>query len=569
MRHRQRLAVLLWCWTGLAIGQAPFTYLDRDLFVSETNALRVSVDYPSGLNNEPFWISGDIQLGTTQPATLNFQQWTTALAGNDVAVNGIENLTVASFGEEVYALGIEFHDSTDSSVNAGSTPSTFVALAIDSAGTTVGEFRFETPREIEANFIGIWSPIPFRRISLVELGDAGENEFFGAVYAGRRPPPGVHKLRAPVPQQNARFGSNLVLQDQLAIVTDATRAHWFAADSSGLWRHTGESIDPAGGGIFDLAGAPGQLIFGFGSFQGRGAIRIYERQHNNSWLPQPFLVASDGAIGDFFGQSVAISGNYAVVGAYLDDDQSDESGSAYVLERQPAGDWQEVQKITTDDAIGETRFRFGRSVAIEGPYLAIGTDTADVVYLYEHTPSGKFAFVHRLLEDDLLTGSRFGSALAFNGTTLLVGAPAEQTQTGRVFVFQRNGSGQWLQVDDFIADDAVAGSSFGFDLALDENTAVIGSVREDDGLTNSGASYLFQRSSDGSWTQSAKLLAPDRADGDFGGAGVDIDQGLVAMSARDDGDFIENSGAAYVFDLILFQDSFEFQNGKDQQQSNR
>ena len=64
----------------------------------------------------------------------------------------------------------------------------------------------------------------------------------------------------------------------------------------------------------------------------------------------PKLVASDGAAGDVFGASVAVSGAVAVVGAYWDDDAGDKSGSAYVFEQQQDGSWLEAHKLVASDA---------------------------------------------------------------------------------------------------------------------------------------------------------------------------------------------------------------------------
>ncbi|MEA1966066.1 MAG: FG-GAP repeat protein, partial [Euryarchaeota archaeon] len=81
------------------------------------------------------------------------------------------------------------------------------------------------------------------------------------------------------------------------------------------------------------------------------------------------LTASDGAAGDFFGYSVAISGDYAVVGAREDDDAGSASGSAYIFKRDGTV-WTEQAKITASD--GAAGDLFGMSVAISGDYAVVG-----------------------------------------------------------------------------------------------------------------------------------------------------------------------------------------------------
>ena len=81
------------------------------------------------------------------------------------------------------------------------------------------------------------------------------------------------------------------------------------------------------------------------------------------------LLPSDGAQGDRFGYSVSISGDYAVVGAYRDDDNGNYSGSAYIF-RRDGTNWIEEQKLTASD--GEHDDLFGNSVSISGDYAIVG-----------------------------------------------------------------------------------------------------------------------------------------------------------------------------------------------------
>ena len=63
-----------------------------------------------------------------------------------------------------------------------------------------------------------------------------------------------------------------------------------------------------------------------------GSAYIFKRD-GTSWLEQGKLLASDGAAFDYFGVSVSISGDYVVVGAFNDDDNGEDSGSAYISEK--------------------------------------------------------------------------------------------------------------------------------------------------------------------------------------------------------------------------------------------
>ncbi len=88
------------------------------------------------------------------------------------------------------------------------------------------------------------------------------------------------------------------------------------------------------------------------------------------FFPEQKLTASDGAANDYFGFSVAISGDTALVGAVYDDDNGSESGSAYLYERQADGSWSETAKLTASDAASFDNF--GISVAIDGDTALVG-----------------------------------------------------------------------------------------------------------------------------------------------------------------------------------------------------
>jgi len=98
------------------------------------------------------------------------------------------------------------------------------------------------------------------------------------------------------------------------------------------------------------------------------------QRYLNRDLDETKLTASDGAGADEFGRSVSISGDYAIVGAYFDDDNGAQSGSAYIYHFTGTS-WIEQQKLTASD--GESGDYFGRSVSISGDYVLIGANSDD------------------------------------------------------------------------------------------------------------------------------------------------------------------------------------------------
>lgn len=223
--------------------------------------------------------------------------------------------------------------------------------------------------------------------------------------------------------------------------------------------------------------------------------------------PSEKLVALGGEPGDRFGHSVALDGDVLVVGAYRDDDMcapgtSCNSGSVHVYRR------------------------------------------ANNQWLHE-------AELHA---DDLASGDNFGRAVALSGNTLLVGSPLDDDHgsgSGSAYVFTFSG-GAWTQQAKLTASDAASGDTFGGALAIEGDTAVVGSVRNDHaGGSNAGAAYVYTRTG-GTWSQTAKLTAADaEANANFGNA-VDLSLDTIIVGAENDDDPVvgRNAGAAYMFTLL-------------------
>src|SRR6185503_19688910 len=194
---------------------------------------------------------------------------------------------------------------------------------------------------------------------------------------------------------------------------------------------------------------------------------------------------SDAAAGDLFGDSVAVSGDTAVVGAIGDDDGGTSSGSAYVFVRS-AGVWSQQQKLTASDA---------------------------------------------------LAGDEFGYSVAVSGDTAVVGARSDSdagTFSGSAYVFVRS-AGVWSQQQKLTASDAAAGDFFGFSVAVSGDTAVVGAIFDDDAGSGSGSAYVFVRSA-GVWSQQQKLTASDAAASDSFGASVAVSGDTAVVGASFDSD---------------------------------
>ncbi len=277
------------------------------------------------------------------------------------------------------------------------------------------------------------------------------------------------------------------------------------------------------------------------------------------------LTASDDTAFDFFGRSVSISGDTAIVGAHLDDDVPSDSGSAYVFVK-PAGGWidsTQTAKLTASDAAASDQF--GRSVSISGDIAIVGAFVdgdpglnSGSAYVFVKPAGGWIDSTQtaKLTASDAAASDNFGFSVSISGDTVIVGARLDDdvpSDSGSAYVFVKPAGG-WIdstQTAKLTASDAAAGDLFGQSVSISGDTAIVGSVFDDDVPSDSGSAYVFVKPA-GGWidsTQTAKLTASDAAAGDQFGIRVSISGDMAIVGSVFDDDVPSDSGSAYVFDL--------------------
>ena len=274
------------------------------------------------------------------------------------------------------------------------------------------------------------------------------------------------------------------------------------------------------------------------------------------------LTASDAAVGDFFGTSVAIDGDTVVVGARGDDADAWtwNSASVYVFTK-PAGGWAtatETARLTASDAAAEDYFGF--TVAVAGDTIVGGAagdnNGAGSAYVFTK-PAGGWASASgniKLTASDAATYDFFGWSVAVHGDTIVVGAPQNDdagSKSGSAYVFTEPAGG-WASASGNIkltASDAATYDFFGWSVAVHGDTVIVGAYRDDGSETDSGSAYLFAKPAAG-WAsagETAKLTASDAASNDWFGNSVAVDGDTVAVGAHKNDDAATNTGSAYIY----------------------
>jgi hypothetical protein len=158
---------------------------------------------------------------------------------------------------------------------------------------------------------------------------------------------------------------------------------------------------------------------------GKGAVYIFTKNNSGTWEYAQTLVASDGVNNDFFGTSVSLTGDQMVIGAY---GVNQETGAAYIFERDSQGIWSEVQKVTGNPSSESTQF--GWDTAIQQGYIAVsaphifGLELGEV-YFYKRESSGTWVEAQIVQGSDTIGEDFYGWSLAIDESQLMVGAPRQ------------------------------------------------------------------------------------------------------------------------------------------------
>lgn len=274
-------------------------------------------------------------------------------------------------------------------------------------------------------------------------------------------------------------------------------------------------------------------------------------------LAQP--VATNDQSRQFFGMSVAVSGNVVVVGQpYTFGNNS--NGVAFVFTKPKTGGWNNlIQSAVLVPSDGLSSDLFGSSVAISGDVIVVGSPANQCntcgpgrAYVYVKPAggwSGQLTETAELKASDGVNGAVFGTSISVSGNTVVVGAPGETPGAAYVFVEPANGWVNMTQTAKLTASDGATGDEFSTSVSVSGGTIVVGAPLAAGATVQAGAAYVFPEPA-GGWTnmtQTAKLTASDGASFDQLGLGVAVNGNTVAAGAPFALGNAANTGAAYLY----------------------
>lgn len=260
----------------------------------------------------------------------------------------------------------------------------------------------------------------------------------------------------------------------------------------------------------------------------------------------------------YYGNSVAVNGNIAVVGAPYSYNMS---GVAYVYEH-IAGIWLNVAMLTTSDPAFTDNF--GISVSVSGDVIVVGAQNKDntytnsgAVYVFEKPATGwtNATETAKLIASDQAYNDYLGYSVSIDGNTIAAGSYADDdmgSNSGSVYIFEKTGA-HWVngtETAKLLASDGASGDSFGRSVAISGSTVVVGAYQHDNGMTNNGSAYVFEKPLTGwvSMTETARLTASDASASDYFGYAVAVKGNTVAVTANMKDYNGTDAGMAYVFE---------------------
>jgi predicted amidohydrolase len=242
--------------------------------------------------------------------------------------------------------------------------------------------------------------------------------------------------------------------------------------------------------------------------------RFLARRAPNKEKVEPFwrqirkLIGNEPEDSSLFGTSVAISGNYIVVGSPYQDNNGIDQGAAYVFKIDGTSVTQFGNKLTGSEP--EDGSWFGTSVAISGKYIVAGSPrqvnngiNQGAAYVFKIGGTSVTQVGDKLTGSEPENASRFGTSVAISGNYIVVGSPHQDNDgtipddsgddQGAAFVFNIvNDTTVKLFGDKLTGSEPENASRFGTSVAISGNYIVVGSPYQDNNGINQGAAYVFK-----------------------------------------------------------------------------
>ncbi len=338
--------------------------------------------------------------------------------------------------------------------------------------------------------------------------------------------------------------------------TDAGTVYIFRLGSDGTWELETElapSVAPPGAAFGTVVSLDGSRCLVGAPQSGAGAAFVFREETTGVWVEEAALQATGADAGAQFGRSVSLDGSFCAVGAPNRDSLATDAGAVYVFRREADNTW--VREAILVAADGTTDDFMGYGVSLDGDVCAAGAEWDDAVteasgsaYVFRRSADSTWAQEKKLIPSIANVSDLFGSELCVLGDVCVVASGSSDANgfdSGSAWVFRWNGS-DWIEEQHIIPSGPSRRRHFGSSISLYENLCLIGAWANE---SETGSAYLYRDDGDGVWTEVAFLQASDKTVGDRFGVSVAMDKRNLLIGAHYSDDLGADAGAAYVFEI--------------------
>jgi hypothetical protein len=307
-------------------------------------------------------------------------------------------------------------------------------------------------------------------------------------------------------------------------------------------------------GDFAIAAAPLDDVNGKSN---QGSVSFYQFTGGN-WVLQQKVFEALGSAEDHFGASVAISGNYAIIGAPGDENGMTANQGSVSIYHYNGSAWVFVQKLM--DPTGATDDLFGYSVSIDGNFLIAGANEDDIgpninqgsACIFQNL-GGNWTFMQKINDAFGSTDDQFGVSVSISGNNIIVGEPLDDItineDQGAVLFYYFNGS-SWILRNKLTDANGGEGDLFGYSVSMSGNNAVVGTVFYGGTVTDQGAVNVY-RLNVNSWEFVQKLVADEPESTDVFGFAVSISGNYLVVGAKfDEVGTGDSKGSATIYEKV-------------------
>ncbi|KPA16043.1 PKD domain-containing protein [Candidatus Magnetomorum sp. HK-1] len=293
-----------------------------------------------------------------------------------------------------------------------------------------------------------------------------------------------------------------------------------------------------------------------------GAVYII-KYNGQSWVKEQKILPEDGNLNDYFGCSAAISGSFAILGSYGNDDIGSKSGSAYIYQLSQKG-WQKYQKLIPDDGAANDYFSY--AIDIDGDFAIIGAYGDDdkgsmsgSAYIFKKE-NKRWIQQQKIIDERGERNDHFGYSVAISENFAIVGAyrdddKGESSGTATIYKYNQN---NWIKHTRLTAKDGKSNDYFGYDVTIAGEYAAVGAYQGDGKEVNMGSVYVYKYDNDkDNWNQHSKIISKDGSANDYFGFSLDLYKTSLIIGAYGDDDKGSSSGSAYLY--VLNQNQWKFQ----------